>query len=195
MLEFASSFILISFLILASLFRWRNCIRFYFKILCPSVIVFLSLLNGVYAQQYITNFTNYSIKDGLSDNLVYTFHEDERGFVWVGTRKGLNRFDGKTFKVFLQNGDKENSECTTIIEDINGNIWTSFFKKRSNIKNRLTYYIIDKNYKIHLLDTFFKETIPFNPDDIFSITQGRDHLIYISIYGGKYTNTMAGLLI
>jgi len=173
------------FLLLALLFQLWQYGWVYAKILITSLLFFFSLINNVNAQKYITNFTNYSTKDGLSDNLVYRFHEDQKGFIWIGTRKGLNRFDGKSFKVFLQNGDKENSECTTIVEDVDGNIWTSFFKKRSKIKNRRTYYIIDKNYHIHLLDSFFKQKIPFDPNEIFWLAQSKDHVLYISTYDGQ----------
>jgi signal transduction histidine kinase/ligand-binding sensor domain-containing protein/DNA-binding response OmpR family regulator len=40
------------------------------------------------------------MEDGLSHNSVWAVIQDKRGFMWFGTNDGLNRFDGKTFKVY-----------------------------------------------------------------------------------------------
>ena len=46
-------------------------------------------------------FENYSSEQGLSQNSCYSIAQDADGFMWFGTQDGLNRFDGKQFKVFL----------------------------------------------------------------------------------------------
>ena len=38
--------------------------------------------------------------EGLSEGIVYTIHQDKKGFIWVGTHGGLNRYDGYGFRVF-----------------------------------------------------------------------------------------------
>lgn len=43
---------------------------------------------------------HFSRKEGLSDNRIYSMAQDENGFTWIATHNGLNRFDGKHFKVF-----------------------------------------------------------------------------------------------
>ncbi|MES2798309.1 MAG: two-component regulator propeller domain-containing protein [Bacteroidota bacterium] len=48
--------------------------------------------------QYI--FTNFQKKDGLSANEVICSLKDKEGFMWFGTSKGLNRYDGNNFKIF-----------------------------------------------------------------------------------------------
>src|SRR5690606_6626710 len=45
-------------------------------------------------------FKHYSVENGLSYNSVLTTFQDDHGFLWFGTKDGLNRFDGYTFKVF-----------------------------------------------------------------------------------------------
>lgn len=46
-------------------------------------------------------FTNYTIANGLADNAVNCITQDFRGFIWVGTREGLSRYDGISFKNFF----------------------------------------------------------------------------------------------
>jgi ligand-binding sensor domain-containing protein/signal transduction histidine kinase len=50
------------------------------------------------AQPYF--FRNYQVENGLSNNTVYCSLQDKKGFLWFGTKDGLNRFDGYHFKVF-----------------------------------------------------------------------------------------------
>ena len=54
-------------------------------------------------------FKHYQVEDGLSHNSVITMLQDKRGFLWFGTKDGLNRFDGYNFKLFHNNKDDEKS--------------------------------------------------------------------------------------
>ena len=45
-------------------------------------------------------FTRATSRDGLSHNTVLCLLQDRRGFLWIGTADGLNRFDGYAFAVF-----------------------------------------------------------------------------------------------
>ncbi len=49
-------------------------------------------------------FFNYTVKDGLTSNTVWSILEDKKGNIWVGTDYGVCRFDGKSFsKMSLTN--------------------------------------------------------------------------------------------
>jgi signal transduction histidine kinase/ligand-binding sensor domain-containing protein len=50
------------------------------------------------AQPYY--FRHYQVENGLSNNTVYCSVQDKAGFLWFGTKEGLNRFDGYQFKQF-----------------------------------------------------------------------------------------------
>ena len=50
-------------------------------------------------------FKTLDIQDGLSQNTVNAILQDKQGFMWFGTKDGLNRFDGLSFRIFK----KENS--------------------------------------------------------------------------------------
>jgi len=43
------------------------------------------------------SFTNFTVKDGLSNNTVSAMVEDQAGNLWLGTGAGLCRYDGKAF--------------------------------------------------------------------------------------------------
>ena len=47
-------------------------------------------------------FRTITISDGLSNNIINTIYKDKRGFTWLGTQTGLDRFDGINVKSFLQ---------------------------------------------------------------------------------------------
>ncbi len=54
-------------------------------------------------------FTEYTIKEGLSSSNVTAITKDKDGFMWLGTANGLNRFDGNAFDCFYNNPGDEHS--------------------------------------------------------------------------------------
>ncbi|WP_018630997.1 ligand-binding sensor domain-containing protein [Niabella aurantiaca] len=46
-------------------------------------------------------FENYSSRHGLSQNSCFSIAQDADGYMWFGTQDGLNRYDGREFKVYL----------------------------------------------------------------------------------------------
>ncbi len=57
------------------------------------------------------SLTQYTVKDGLTDNQIQSIQEDKFGNMWFGTGLfGVSRFDGQTFKTFT---NKENSQLST----------------------------------------------------------------------------------
>ncbi len=63
-------------------------------------IIFLSGAS-LYGQSFY--FRHYQVENGLSNNSTICSLQDNKGFLWFGTKDGLNRFDGYTFKVFRNN--------------------------------------------------------------------------------------------
>lgn len=64
-------------------------------------ILLLLLFHFVQAQTFDEkDFTIYTSKDGISDNRISSITQDEYGYIWIATSKGLNRFDGNSFVRF-----------------------------------------------------------------------------------------------
>lgn len=72
-------------------------------------------------------FKRYSLEQGLSQGSVYAIEQDRRGFLWVGTQDGLNRFDGYRFRVFnhspFDTTSLSHNRVTSLCADRRGNLW------------------------------------------------------------------------
>lgn len=59
---------------------------------------------------------------GLSHNGIRAILQDSRGYIWIGTQMGLNRWDGRRIKIF-PNDLLPSAYIFTLGEDKHGNIW------------------------------------------------------------------------
>ena len=64
------------------------------------MIIFLSLFPEEVDAQEIFRFERMGSEDGLSQNTAFSILFDSKGFMWIGTMNGLNRYDGYEFKIF-----------------------------------------------------------------------------------------------
>jgi ligand-binding sensor domain-containing protein/signal transduction histidine kinase len=99
------------------------CLPYKTKFLLSCFAILLSLC--LHAQPYY--FRHYQVENGLSNNASICCTQDERGFIWIGTKDGLNRFDGYSFKTFRNNPADSNSLGNNFIRclyvDKHGVLW------------------------------------------------------------------------
>lgn len=69
-------------------------------------------------------FKQLSTTEGLSNNSVRSIYRDNRGFLWVGTESGLNKYDGYSFQQYYQNNsDLPDDAISEIFEGPDDNVW------------------------------------------------------------------------
>lgn len=79
-----------------------------------------------FAQPYY--FRHYQVEDGLSNSTVFCSAQDSYGFLWFGTKEGLNRFDGYHFKLFHLYDNKDEKTISSdiiycLFKDNYGKLW------------------------------------------------------------------------
>jgi signal transduction histidine kinase/ligand-binding sensor domain-containing protein/CheY-like chemotaxis protein len=87
----------------------------------------LVLPESSHAMQVPPRFRHLTIADGLSQNAVAAILQDHRGFMWFGTKDGLNRYDGYSFVVYRHDPSDpssiSDSDITALFEDREGRLW------------------------------------------------------------------------
>lgn len=69
----------------------------------------------------------YSTDKELSNSLINAVYQDRKGFIWIATENGLNKFDGTRFSIYRHNAmdstSLKNNYVRTLFEDSRGNFW------------------------------------------------------------------------
>jgi len=110
--------------------RASPVLRYFAAFMLRPTLIWLLLLAGpalAAAQEREYLLEPYTYRQGLSDNRVRAVMQDEKGFVWVGTANGLNRFDGYSFWPYFPVKDDSTSISSslinTIVKDRQGALW------------------------------------------------------------------------
>ncbi len=140
------------------------------------IFISLIILSSAFTQAQKLYFTNYTTRNGLSNNKVNSILQDNNGFIWSATEDGLNRYDGYGFKIF-RNDPKDSLSLS------DNNIWTLFKDKSDGIwigtnGGYLNRYDQKKNifYKWQLNPDRKKET------EITAIYQDKSNDVWIGTY-------------
>ena len=124
-------------------------------------------------------FTHLSTEQGLSQSRVDHMLQDRRGFIWIGTYNGLNRYDGYRFKTYKPDPNNANSLggllVSALFEDRSGILWIGTdqgLNRFDPATERFTHFRAD----------------PDNPDGLSGypehITQDRDGMLWLATRNG-----------
>ena len=147
----------------------------------------LLLLLGLFSNLTLANqfyFKKYQVDAGLSHNTVWCILQDSYGFIWFGTSDGINRFDGKKFKVYRNDIQDKfslgNNSVQTLFEDNDHNIWVGtnsgiYIYNRS--KDLFTHFGKKTDYDV-LISSEVKKIIKTSKGQIWIATLGQGVFIY-----------------
>lgn len=139
------------------------------------IVVAALWVANCYSQSLGSSVRFFNIQDGLSHSSVNYLLIDSKGYLWIATSDGLNRYDGYTFINFKHALSDTNSLCDNYVrhlcEDNEGNIWIA-------TSNGLSCYIRSKDK----FKNFYHE--PENPksiwsNNVFFVYQDRQGVIWI----------------
>jgi hypothetical protein len=143
------------------------------------LLAFLSFTTVLHAQTL--QFNNYTTNEGLITDEVYNLYQDRKGYVWVFSKFGTVKYDGKEFKQVLKNLPFKDSFIFSIYENKNGKKWVANSNARIYEIRNDSAFIIPGIEDISLeLKNFVSEIQKLYVDDslnIYAITKGKSYKI------------------
>jgi len=134
------------------------------------------------AQPDDIKFNHISLEHGLSQSTVFCIYPDSKGFIWIGTEGGLNKYDGFNFREYahypFDNQSLSNNTILSIYEDTDGSLWIGTNDGGLNIYNRNT-------------DKFTQ--YQHNRDDEFSLGGSKVYACFRDKEGNMWIGTSNGL--
>jgi len=107
------------------------------KIRLPCFVFIFSI--QISAQVSPIRFRHYNIGDGLSLNTVRTICQDFKGFIWIGTADGLNRFNGRTFGIYrpiaFDTTSLSDWDISSLLQDSHGRLWIGTYNGGLNLRD------------------------------------------------------------
>jgi len=133
---------------------------------------------------YIINKRLLSIEDGLASHEVFCGLQDQAGFIWLGTRNGLNRYDGKNCLLFTrQRNNLQENKVVQLANDDAGNLFIEYGS---------TGFHLATNGKVDLMNTVSGEVktltaafpkMPFKEQDVYWISNdGTSEVNFLTAY-------------
>ncbi len=134
--------------------------------------------SSVAAQQTLQY--NLNTYNGLPSDNVYCMLRDQYGYLWIGTDRGVVKYNGYTYKIFDEQSGLSHPDVWDFFEDSRGRIWLS------RITNEFGYILNDKYHKAYLPH---KEQVVFYPKYIHEYKGGIKFLTQFKNLQFLYTET------
>jgi ligand-binding sensor domain-containing protein/signal transduction histidine kinase len=157
-----------------------NYLSTYVKSIALTIMFWLGLYFNSLAFKDFSGVSQLSIEQGLSQSTVNVVLQDSKGFIWVGTQDGLNRYDGYSFVAYEPNPHDSTSIAGnyiyTLYEDMSGVLWIGSNKglSRYNAENNsFTNYI-------HRAD----DSTSLSGDRVYTIYEDKWGNLWAGVYNG-----------
>lgn len=104
------------------------------------IAILIFIFTSVLAEAQRTEYSSFTVNDGLPSNHIYQCIEDNHGFLWIATEGGVARFDGKYFQSFTTANGLPDNEVLNIVKEKSGRIWVNCHRQSpayfDEVKNR-----------------------------------------------------------
>ncbi|GAP67116.1 signal transduction histidine kinase [Mizugakiibacter sediminis] len=124
-------------------------------------------------------FRHYGVDDGLPSSAVYMTVQDREGFLWIGTRDGLARYDGVGFEVFRHDdrdpGSLPANDISTLFVDRDGGVWAGGEGTGLNRYDAKT-----QRFEHWRHDP--KDPASLAGDDVWALAQTPDGALWVGLY-------------
>ena len=145
------------------------------------ILFLLLLVQFLYSQSSNIAYKHLSVEQGLSYGFVSCILQDSKGFIWISTQDGLNKYDGYKFTIYRHNPEDLNSLSShriwTIHEDKSGEIWIG------TLGGGLNKFDQDKEQFISYMH---------NPNDLNSLSHNSVISIFEDNSGNLWVGTVNG---
>ncbi|MDR0864235.1 MAG: hypothetical protein LBO74_04795, partial [Candidatus Symbiothrix sp.] len=145
------------------------------------------LSSSVYAQHtQHPEFLHIGVEDGLSTGSITSIAQDNLGFIWIGTKYGLNRYDGANFKLY--SGEQNNlpgNDISVLHIDSNNRFWIGTIGD-----GLFLYNPVDDSFERIVLDIDFNRKFIYT--EVHALLEGMDRLLWVATEVGLYSyNTVS----
>ncbi|MEZ5461013.1 two-component regulator propeller domain-containing protein [Dokdonella sp.] len=125
-------------------------------------------------------FETLRVADGLPSSDVYVIRQAADGFIWIGTRDGMARYDGVDYRVWRHDPDDPDSlasnDVSALLVDRDGGIWAG------GEAGGLNQMLDDHRFRRYRHDS--KDPVSISTDNVFTIAQDADGTIWVGTYLG-----------
>jgi two-component sensor histidine kinase len=147
-------------------------------------------------------YKHYTVNDGLAQSQVMCIMQDSRGYIWMGTKGGISRFNGERFENFYYKDSVPRFETMSFLEDGDGMIWAfargefgyydgvlwkRILRKQINAAKKINNEIIGychqdtSLYKIKTSGATLIKKISYEELQILEVKNKRENAIYFSL--------------
>lgn len=70
---------------------------------------------------------HFNVRNGLPSNRIYSITQSAAGYIWIGTDRGVVRWDGRSFKTYTTADGLPDNEVLYVFDDDYGRIWINCF--------------------------------------------------------------------
>ncbi|RWY53668.1 hybrid sensor histidine kinase/response regulator [Mucilaginibacter gilvus] len=156
------------------------------------LVLFVLFALDTFGQNQSMKFEHLGKREGLSQINVECIIQDSRGFIWVGTRDGLSKYDGYGFSYYKHDpqdsASMSSSMVADILEDKEGNIWVATIiglNKLDRRTGRFTKFLHNDKDPNSLADNILKKLALDEHGNVWVGSQGG--LDYLDTKKNKFT--------